>query len=300
VRAAFPSVAAESLQPLGAGWDFDTFKTTDGWVFRFPRRAATEQLLQRERPILDLVRSVLPESVSVPRVRVLDHRVSAFPYRVAAHRFIAGIPADEVNAPLRPMLARTVAGALGALHAVPEATARTAGLVELDRDERGRIEWFDGGFAAAMELRGRDAALDRALEWAGQVDDPLRRLDAPLRMIHHDLSAEHLIADPATGRLVGMLDWTDAILGDPARDFMPLVTFGGWDLCNEVLKHYPHAVDATFRDRLRFMARLLPLMWLGHAHRRGEDTRRHLAWVRNALAEPAAPQEAHGSDRPTA
>ena len=117
-----------------------------------------------------------------------------------------------------------------------------------------------------------------------EIDDPLRRLDAPLRMIHHDLSSDHLIADPLTGRLIGILDWTDAILGDPARDFVPLVTFAGWRFVDDVLEHYPAGTDAGFFDRLGFMARLLPLMWLGHAFQREEEVDQHVAWVLNAFA----------------
>jgi len=84
------------------------------------------------------------------------------------------------------------------------------------------------------------------------------------------------------------LDWTDAILGDAARDFVPLAAFGGWDFAGEVLAHYAHEPDPRFRERLRFMSRLLPLMWLGHTQLRGEDVSRHAEWVRNAFADHSA------------
>lgn len=284
-RAAFPEVAADSIRPLGSGWEFDAFVTSEGWVLRFPRRAEAEVLFERKRPVLDLVRPVLPRSVAVPFVKVLNHDVADFPYRVAAHRFIAGTPADEVADPLRSALAESLGEALSAIHSVSESAARKAGLEELDRAEAGRIEWFTRGSQGVRALRERDASLNAAVEWLDRVDDPLQRLDAPLRLIHHDLSAEHLLADQKTGRLVGILDWTDAILGDPAHDFMPLVAFGGWNLVHQVLAHYAHGTDPGFWDRLRFMARLLPLMWLGHAYLRGEEVSGHITWVRNCFAE---------------
>jgi aminoglycoside phosphotransferase (APT) family kinase protein len=284
VRSAYPEVLADSLEPLGSGWEFDAFLTSDGWVFRFPRRADADHLFEREDPALRLARSVLPSSVAVPSVHVLDHKVSGFPYRVAVHHFIAGVPADRIPAGLRPALAASLGEALSAIHSVTEDVAREAGLEELDRAEPGRIEWFASGSAGVRSLNAQHGGLDQAVQWLDRVDDPLRRLEAPVRMIHQDLSPEHLLADPETGRLIGILDWTDAILGDPARDFMPLVTFGGWSLVDEVLANYAHGVDAGFWDRLRFMARLLPLMWLGYAHLRGEDVGRHLRWVRNCFA----------------
>lgn len=217
---------------------------------------------------------------------MLRHAIAEFPYRIAVHRLIRGIPADEIGAALRPALAESLAQAFAAIHSIPEPAARAAGLAELDREERGRIEWFESGYAGLSALYASDRRVGPYLRWVKELDDPLRRLDAPLRVIHHDISPEHLLADAQTGRLVGILDWTDAILGDPARDFMPLVTFGGWPFVDQVLAHYRPGVDAGFRDRLRFMARLLPLMWLGHAHLRGEDIRRHLRWVSNAFSEP--------------
>jgi aminoglycoside phosphotransferase (APT) family kinase protein len=120
--------------------------------------------------------------------------------------------------------------------------------------------------------------------WVAELSDPLRTLDAPRRFIHHDLWPEHLVVDPATGQLVGILDWTDTLLGDAAGDFVTLAAFGGWGFLEQVLENYPHEVDEGFRQRLRFMAQFLSVMWLGEAQRLGRDIERHIAWVRNAFA----------------
>ena len=99
-----------------------------------------------------------------------------------------------------------------------------------------------------------------------------------------DLSPEHVIVDAATGHVAGILDWTDTILGDPARDFVFLVTWRGWEFAEDVLRRYPHAVDRDFRERLRFMARLLSVMWLAMAHAQHGNVAMHIEWVRNAFA----------------
>ena len=288
VQAVLGEASANTARPLGSGWDFDAYVSDQGWVIRFPRRVEAQVLLDREGPILELVRSTLPASVAVPKVRLLDHRVEGFPYRVAVHPFIVGIPADQVDQTKHDVLARSLGDALGRVHSIPLVAALEAGLVELDRNEKGRVEWFDQGTAGLMDLRGSRLGLDEPLAWLAELKDPLRRLEAPLRVIHHDLSPEHLLVNEETGQLSGILDWTDAILGDAARDFVPLVTFGGWPFMEHVLMHYRPGVDVKFRFRLRFMARLLPLMWLGHAHVRGEDIRKHVSWVRNAFADQGA------------
>jgi aminoglycoside phosphotransferase (APT) family kinase protein len=83
--------------------------------------------------------------------------------------------------------------------------------------------------------------------------------------------------------LAGILDWTSTALGDAARDFVTFATFGGWDFVERVLVHYPGTVDGAFRERLRYMARLLSVMWLGEAQQNGGDVRKHLTWVENAF-----------------
>ena len=95
--------------------------------------------------------------------------------------------------------------------------------------------------------------------------------------------------DPESGVLVGILHWTDAILGDPARDFVALVAWQGWPFAEEALRSYPLPADEAFRERMRFTSRLLSVLWLAMAHEQGPDVAKHVRWVRNAFAGPGAP-----------
>jgi aminoglycoside phosphotransferase (APT) family kinase protein len=284
IRACFPTIAARGLEHLGSGWEFDAYLTADRWVFRFPRRAHCADLFEPEARVHRLVSQVLPPRVAVPRVELVGGPAPGFPYRFAGHRMIRGVAADAVAPDLLPTLAREIGAALGAIHSIPEAEARAAGVRETEEDDVGRKEWLERGFEAASELRGLDPAVDRALGGVRRVSPPLARFEGPLRLIHQDLEPDHLIVDPATGRLAGILDWTDAAVGDPARDFVFLVTWRGWRFAEEVLRSYPHAVDHGFRERLRVMARLLSIMWLALAHEQRSGVAKHVEWVRNAFA----------------
>ena len=121
--------------------------------------------------------------------------------------------------------------------------------------------------------------------WAGEVSLPLSRNEGPLRFIHHDLTPDHVLVDPKTGQLRGILDWTDAILGDPARDFAGLAAYRGWSFAEEVLQGYSLPVDKGFQERMRFMARLLSVIWLANAEVQGKDVDKPIEWVRNAFAD---------------
>jgi Ser/Thr protein kinase RdoA (MazF antagonist) len=52
---------------------------------------------------------------------------------------------------------------------------------------------------------------------AGLVTEPDQ--DGRRRFIHNDICPDHLIVDPGTGRLTGLIDFTDAMVGEPVLDF---------------------------------------------------------------------------------
>ena len=287
IRAAFPSVDVARLSPLGAGWEFDVFVTADRWAFRFPRRAEYESLFEREAPVLALVRPTLAPHAAVPLVELRGDPSLEFPYRFAGHRFIEGVAADAVDPRLHDESARSIGAALGAIHSVPIDAARAAG-VRADEHPpgAGAYEWFRRNLTGASQLVDSNRVVHDAVAWVSALDDPLQPLEAPLRFTHNDLSPDHMVVDPSTGRLVGILDWTSTALGDAARDFVSFATVGGWCLVERVLAHYPVAVDGGFRERLRYMARFLSVMWLGEARLNGGDVRKHVTWVEQTFGRP--------------
>ncbi len=283
VGAQFSQVDFESLSHLGSGWEFDAFRTADGWIFRFPRRADSAGRFESEARVHDVVARVLPSHIAIPRVELLGEPGSGFPYRFAGHRFMPGEAADTVESRLLPTIAGEIGRLLGAIHSIGEETERAAGVGEPAMDDAGGNAWVDRCLGVLPELRGLDPVVDTALKWITQQSPLIRRFDGPLRFIRQDLSPGHLIVDGATGRLNGVLDWTGAIPGDAARDFVFIVTWRGWGFAADVLDRYPLAVDARFRDRLLRSARVLSVLWLAEANERGMDLVRPVQALRNAF-----------------
>lgn len=283
IRSAFPTIDSAGLRYLGSGSLFDAFLTTDGWAFRFPRWDWSGGLFESEARVHDLVTQILPSQIRVPRVELLAAPTKHFPYPFAGHRFIPGIAADAVDEDLMPTLAREIAMFLSALHSTPAPVAGAAGIHEIGIDAPGRREWLEHGISVAAKLRGLDPVVDQAIAWISTAS-----LTPPsggtLQLIHGGLEPEHLLVDPETGFVVGVIDWTDGQLGDAARDFVFLVTWQGWRFAEEVLRHYPRAVDRDFRARLRYMAQLLSVITLAFAHEQGADVKRRVKAVHNAFA----------------
>ena len=288
IRSSLPSLRVDDLTFLGAGWEFDAYLTSDGWVVRFPRRQEMAGLFEKDERVHPLVSRQLPVSVAVPRIELHGKPAAGFPYPIAAHRFIPGVPIDELDEQFLTSMAPQIGSALAAIHSIPLDGARAAGVVEDQFDELGRREWLKSGLAALSRVGDADPVVRQAIAWVQNVSNASildATSDTPLRFIHQDLSPEHVLANPGTGRLTGIIDWTDAILGDPARDFVFLVGWRGWPFTEQVIGHYAMPVDDGFRDRLRFMSRLLTPIWLGLAWERGTEVEKMRQWLHNAYKE---------------
>ena len=207
------------------GYDFLVALVDSEWAFRFPRRAEPARALELEIELLPALAPALP--VPVPR----------FEHVVREPELFVAYPLIEAE-PLRDEDPGGVAAFLSALHrfdadglpvprpdwraAFAEQCERFRGTVAplLDADERRRAERL---FAEVETLTGFQPAL-----------------------VHGDLGRDHLRC--RDGRLVGVIDWGDARMGDPALDYSWLihVPFPDWD------------VDADLRRRALFHHRLAP------------------------------------------
>ena len=201
IRASLPSLNADGLTFLGAGWEFDAYLTSDGWVVRFPRRQEMAGLFEKDRRVHPLVAKYLPPSVAIPRIELFGQATADFPYPIAAHRFIPGVPVDELDERFLASLAPQIATALTAIHTVPEDAARQAEIGADEVDGLAAREWLKDGLASLSRLNDVDPVVGRAIDWVQAASIPTATFSGPLRFIHQDLSPEHVLANAAAGQL---------------------------------------------------------------------------------------------------
>jgi aminoglycoside phosphotransferase (APT) family kinase protein len=213
-----------TIREIDSGYDFEVAIVDEEWVFRFPRRRGVEEALALELALLPALAPGLP--VEVPR---FEH-VSRDPFFVG-YRLIRGEPlVDEDGDGLRAFL--------DALHRFDPAA------VPLERPD-----WIEAYRAQCAEFeRLVFPILDRDLR--ARAERLFAEVDTLVGfepvLTHADLGPEHLLV--RDGRLVGVIDWADARIGDPALDYAWFLNgpFADWD------------VDPELRRRARFYRRLRP------------------------------------------
>lgn len=276
-----PDLAGTPAELLGVGWDNVAYLLDTGsrrvvvrlCTFESPQ-AATEAT-EDHVAILRLVGAHLPGLVGRPVV--VDEDAAAF-----AYEWLAGdrVDSGEARTSLTDEAAVDIGEALAALHAVPVdealAVTRLHRRTLAARFARAQQAWAGIGTEAPADLR---PAVDAFLA-AGPVEDGDRQV-----LCHNDLAAEHLLVDPATGRLAGILDWSEARLADPVADFIGLYRDLGPDTCAKIHDAYWRAGGPVSRDdvdRIRFGARCAVVLDLEYALQ--SDNPAYLAEVRRVAA----------------
>lgn len=256
LRAEFPFLRPRDLNAadlLGEGWCTTAYRTGPLTV-RVPKSEACAVPLALEpRLVLALEAAGVP---FVPRGMraVLDTEGRLL---ATAHEYVAGEPARHVR-PLprgaaREELARGLGRFLGALHAFPAGQARSLGVPERDLWPDQYVPLIE---AARPHLGPRTRAWLDALCAAFLAAGGSSR--APRVLVHGDVDGRNLLLDTG-GALSGVIDYSDAMLADPALDFACILNDWSWAFLERVLAHYPLEVDGDARRRTAFYITVGPL-----------------------------------------
>ncbi|GAA1796847.1 MULTISPECIES: macrolide 2'-phosphotransferase [Brevibacterium] len=204
-----------SIDEIGLDFRVAFAEAADGsaWVLRIPRRPDVTERADVEGRFLG---SVAPHlSVDVPDWQIHTDRLIAYP-------LLPGSPGLTLDEDAQPRwhfdveatdYAHSLGDVLAELHAVDPAVVRDSGIpilspAEVRQQKREDIAAVVREFEVAEDLRER---------WAAWLDDD-RYWPTWSTVTHGEIYPAHQLMEGT--RIVGLLDWTTAAVGDPARDFM--------------------------------------------------------------------------------
>jgi aminoglycoside 2''-phosphotransferase len=272
--AAFPTLEVQRSILFGEGWDSVALLVNDHLVFRFAKRPDAAVRQAREADLLPLLSDRLP--LPVPRY-TYTWTDPAWPgKRIVGYRLIAGESLMLTHPEHRATQAAQLGAFVSALHAVPLEEARRNGIVS--RDAASLREAYRGFFARVranmlpLFTEQEQAAIVAC--WSGYLDDDACFTFTPT-LVHRDLVAEHVLFDPATGHLTGVIDWGDAGIDDPAVDFAGMRRQLGEEFAQQMMAAYHPTLDATALRRMDFYAGMEPFHEIHFAQTHGDAA--HLA-----------------------
>ena len=252
IEAACPELALERVELFRAGQNNTLVLVNGEWLFRFPKFAEGVAGLRREDAILRAARPRLPLATPDYVFRNLDDEVGrAF----VGYRKLPGSPLwPEVFAEIGDegtidRLAADIASFLQALHAIPpdtvaipqEPSDSPAGWRELF----GRMEQV---VFPRLTAEARAWTTERFDAFLGE--DEQFAFDNALR--HGDFGSSNTLYSAEERRVVGMIDFGHAGIGDPAVDFAGLCVCFGEAFLRRCARVYP-LMDQCW-ERVRFYA----------------------------------------------
>ncbi|WP_112238942.1 phosphotransferase [Kribbella monticola] len=176
------------------GWDSRAWLDGD-WLHRAPRREEVRPRLLAEARLLPWLAPQLPLPVPIPELTEDGVR----------HRLLVGEPLTEASS----ALGRELGSFVKALHEMDPVAAAKHGALDPATAATERAE-------VMAEMREKVLPLlpERERTRGASLLDGIGGINSAL--VHGDLGPDHLRVHE--GRVTGVIDWTDAHIGDPAMD----------------------------------------------------------------------------------
>lgn len=256
IKRFYPDLALTNLVFNQDGMVNDVVIVNHERVFRFPKHDWAQEHLLHEYKVLELVARYV--DVPIPRYDYVEATVGSYAYLpgvpLTRDRLLGFSPAGHQT------LIQQLGQFLHDLHHIPVAEATAIGL-EPSLTNRAR-DWYLNFFEEIKThiypylIRPQITVID---SWFAPVQSGELRFEHDPVLVNGDVGASHVLVDPATEQLTGIIDFGTVGLGDPAVDLSILLNTYGESLIEPALATYPALADLL--PRARFRASLLELQW---------------------------------------
>lgn len=248
IKSEFPSLVWKKHTFLNHGWDHEVIILDDNIVFRFPNSSEYGTALKSEIDLLKFLSDKIQANIPIYKYIAKD-------YSFAGYDIIPGIELSEDKFEQLPnsdkrMIVEQLATFLTTLHACSQEELTDFEIEEADMaSETKRLR------RQSKELLESKLS-DEDYRTLTDILDELESLNTkvvPRVLVHNDMSTSHIYWDK-DNRKIGVIDFSDRCLGDPAVDFTGLLDYGN-DFCEQTLSLYNGPKDADLANRARLYKR---------------------------------------------
>ncbi|MBN8191864.1 aminoglycoside phosphotransferase family protein [Bacillus sp. NTK074B] len=268
VRRAYPDIQINEVRTNNKGWDNDILILNDQVVFRFPKTIGIAEKVKDEVALVRQLHLANP-LVQIPRYEsvYLDGEFKGVKYE-----YLDGVTLSDgdVIKSIKPQNAKKLGDFLTKLHSIDYLKLKDTKIVPIHTKEYwadlyASVEAFIYPYLKESEKREINYVFENFFH------NPIFSIPEK-GLIHGDLTIANILFKKDKGLVSGIIDFTDAQVGDPAFDFAGLYWSFGPEFTKEVLSFYQSDEKEQILNRVQSFYGLQPIFHhLLHAVREHHD-----------------------------
>lgn len=261
IKETYPELNIENYILYSWSWNSYVIEINNSMIFKIPKTMKNQIALEREILITDPLSKYL--SVSVPKYEFTKKYKDT--KLVAGYRKIAGVPltnqsnaGKKIGINLKSIRAKAQIYAqfskfLTELHSLPIAEFLELGVPDEQGERwRDRYEMFYYTVHDTVYPYLKKPVKKKIEKLFEKFLNEQSNFEFKAVLIHGDFGGWNILFDSLNKKITGVLDWENAVIGDPALDFAELLYDYGTEFKDKVLKRYKLNTDPQFSERLKF------------------------------------------------
>jgi aminoglycoside 2''-phosphotransferase len=241
LTAAFPDLSYSDVKFIDEGWDHEVLILDDKLVFRFPTDDEYRDKLKHEIELLEYLRPRVP--VTLPQYTHIAPDKDFAGYPIVPGEELTRERFDDLSDDANAVFTRQLAGFLSAIHLLDVKDPALANIpASRLREEQKEVRKLIPKLAKELSIED----LELVSTFMAEVDE-VTGSPVPHVFTHGDVYSRHLIWDDEHQQL-GIIDFGDMAIGDPALDFAELHEYGA-DFVRHVYELYAGHRDDYFLTR---------------------------------------------------
>jgi aminoglycoside phosphotransferase (APT) family kinase protein len=223
LRAVFPSLIIPSpLLLIGSGFNSIVLEAGGSIIFRIGKNSLAQEGYEKEIDCLSIIAPRIPFLVPIPKWH--SKRSTYFPFGVIGYDKIPGIPLQPtlLNNTNLSLVARNTAKFLLALHQLSPDSLQLKQLI----DQASKWEDQHQNVLPILKSELIVTEFNQIKQWWDHFLADKKMQDYNPVIQHGDLWYENMLVNTRVDKLIGIIDWEQLSIGDPAQDFATLFHAG--------------------------------------------------------------------------
>ena len=244
VRNAFPELEIAKIKKIGEGDTYVAFLINEHYLFKQAKATEGRQKLKKEVLLMESLTGSF--TISIPQFVFVEKN-----YMFGAYEILPGISLSEYleRNEFSNKHAEQINSFLSTLHAAKYKTIQNCTLPVMNYfDEYSEdYEYLKEIPDKFLSKRQKAIILEKYAVYLSCKNN----FDYTPTLIHNDFSFNHIICDPYSGNINGVIDFGDAAIGDAAYDFIFLYELPEIIFMKQVCNMHP-GCNPEFIERIHF------------------------------------------------